>query len=718
MAVPIESRKAFKKRVHAQLESPVLQKALPRALHDLNQKRLSSLNEIDFEHLRHELSLRKTAYQSKYNELFNTFKQKAESQGAFVHFAEDEKVACEIILKIVQSRNAKLVVKSKSMATEEIHLNRYLESAGINVVETDLGERLVQLSGSKPSHLVAPAIHLTKEEAARLISEQSKRKVPAEHEEILAEARRQLRELFLTADIGISGANLAVAETGSIVIVSNEGNVELATTLPPVHIAVFGIDKIVETLDDLPLVLRLLPRSGTGQRITSYVSIISGPSRSADIEQSLAIGVHGPNELHMVVIDNGRTKAVTSPYAPALNCIRCGACADVCPPYMAVGGHVFGHIYTGPIGLVLTGIHHGLENAGNPNTLCAQCGACAEACPAEIPIPELILKMRQEYVEKFGMPLKKRLLLESFEHYRLKAFGYPFASIVGQLFAAGVPMAKLMENSLFTRSARDDPAEKDVPTAYLFPGCLVDMFAHQQGRSFASLLRYSGFRVVYPDVPICCGLVAFNAGDRAKSERMIKATIDEILSKPAQIVVSPSTSCTAFLVNDAKKVLAQDSEYLDKLEQILSRLIIGTNFLDELSCRLEGKLPEDLKSVAYHDSCQSLRDLKIYDQPRQILSRLNCEYEVIQGPAYCCGFGGSFSFDYPDVAAKLADWKIDAILESGKKVIVSDNPGCLIHLQARVQQRGLKLKVMHLAEVVDTFIRFGGVDHGTNTLNR
>src|SRR5439155_1188460 len=290
-----------------------------------------------------------------------------------------------------------VVTKVKSMASEEIELNPYLENLGMEVVETDLGERMVQLTHTRPSHLIAPAIHLTKENAAEVFGTEPT------VEAIQSHARASLRKKFIEASVGISGANMAIAETGTLVLVTNEGNADLTTTLPPVHIALFGIDKLVASLDDAVAVLRMLPRSGTGQIITSYVNWITGPSRSADIEQSLTIGVHGPRELHCVILDNGREKMLDDPiFRDALTCIRCGACSNACPPFMAVSGHQFGHIYNGPIGLVLTPFHHGLDTADLPNTLCVQCNACQEICPVDIPLPRQILEHRRPALPAAG----------------------------------------------------------------------------------------------------------------------------------------------------------------------------------------------------------------------------------------------------------------------------------------------------------------------------
>src|SRR5256886_2376799 len=364
----------------------------------LRGRRNAAFESFDFAKGRADLKRRRQANLERLPELLEQFAERLAAVGGVVHFAKDANEAREIIGQLCWNAGTGLppgtrmvVTKSKSMATEEIGLNAYLEGLGIEVVETDLGERMVQLTHTHPSHLIAPAIHLTKEDAAAVFGTEPT------VEAIQLHARESLREKFIEATVGISGANMAIAETGTIVLVTNEGNADLTTTLPPVHIALFGIDKLVATLDDAVAVLRMLPRSATGQLISSYVNWITGPSRSADIEQSLTIGVHGPREMHCVILDNGRTEMLADPtFKDALTCIRCGACSNACPPFMAVSGHQFGgHAYNGPIGLVLSPFHHGLQDADLANTLCAQCNACQEICPVDIPLPRQILEHRR-----------------------------------------------------------------------------------------------------------------------------------------------------------------------------------------------------------------------------------------------------------------------------------------------------------------------------------
>src|SRR5438128_7406188 len=398
----------------------------------LRGRRNAAFESFDFAKGRAELKRRRQANLERLPELLDQFAQRLAAAGGAVHLAKDANEAREIIGQLCWNAGTGLppgtrmvVTKSKSMATEEIGLNAYLEGLGIEVVETDLGERMVQLTHTHPSHLIAPAIHLTKEDAARVFGTEPT------VEAIQAHARESLRQKFISAAVGISGANMAIAETGTVVIVTNEGNADLTTTLPPVHIALLGIDKVVASLDDAVAMLRMLPRSGTGQIMTSYVNWITGPSRSADIEQSLTIGVHGPREMHCVILDNGRDEMRADPiFRDALTCIRCGACSNACPAFMAVSGHQFGHIYNGPIGLVLTPFHHGLHEADLPNTLCTQCNACQEICPVDIPLPRQILEHRR----RGRKSLRKRSLLGVWER----------PALADAVLRAGAPFSRLL----------------------------------------------------------------------------------------------------------------------------------------------------------------------------------------------------------------------------------------------------------------------------------
>lgn len=317
--------------------------------------------------------------------------QNVERAGGVVHWAADAGEARRIIVDLARARGVERVVKSKSMVSEEIELNHALERVGIEAVETDLGEWIVQLAHERPSHLIAPAFHKSKEEVAELFSRALKRQVEADVPSMVRLARDELRAKFLNAQMGISGANFVVAETGTIVVVENEGNGRLASSVPPLHLALTGIEKVVPTWDDLAVLLALLPRSGTGQKITSYVSFITGPRRAGDVD--------GPREFHLVFLDNGRTKLLAGELREALQCIRCGACLNACPVYGHIGGHAYGWTYAGPIGSILTPAYGGLSEFHDLPHASSLCGACRDICPVRIDIPRLLVALREREVD-------------------------------------------------------------------------------------------------------------------------------------------------------------------------------------------------------------------------------------------------------------------------------------------------------------------------------
>ncbi len=312
--------------------------------------------------------------------------------GGQVHFARDAEQANEIVAEIARSHQVKVATKSKSMVSEELDLNRTLEANGVEVFETDLGEYIIQLAEETPSHLVAPALHKTKEQVSELFHDKLGVPLTDDIEEMARVARETLRQKFLDADLGISGANFLVAETGSLVIITNEGNGRLCTSAPRIHVGITGMEKVIPSLQDLAVFLRLLPRSATGQRLTSYVSMVTGPRRKEDED--------GPEEFHLVLVDNGRSKLLADPdLREALYCIRCGACLNTCPVYRTIGGHAYGWVYPGPIGAIVSPMLVGLNQAKDLPQASSLCGACREVCPVKINIPRMLLHLRHKLKE-------------------------------------------------------------------------------------------------------------------------------------------------------------------------------------------------------------------------------------------------------------------------------------------------------------------------------
>ena len=287
-------------------------------------------------------------------------------------------------------------MKSKSMVTEEIELNEHLEAAGLRVIETDLGEFIAQLAGDTPSHIIAPVLHMTRQDVGRLFSERLEVEYTDDPTELNRIARRHLRDIFLQADAGITGVNLGVADSGSIILVTNEGNGRLTSTAPPLHIAVMGMERLVADWPSAAAVVETLARSGTGQRLTSYTNVITGPRRPGDPD--------GPDELHVVIVDNGRSDVLGGTTAEILACIRCGACLNACPVFRQVGGHAYGTVYSGPVGAVVTPGLHGLEPWWELPYASTLCGACEEVCPIRIRIPSMLLELRRQTAEEGLLP--------------------------------------------------------------------------------------------------------------------------------------------------------------------------------------------------------------------------------------------------------------------------------------------------------------------------
>ncbi|MED0686021.1 LutB/LldF family L-lactate oxidation iron-sulfur protein [Anoxybacillus ayderensis] len=334
--------------------------------------------------------------------------ENVKKRGGHVFFAQTAEEANEYICRVVESKQAKKIVKSKSMVTEEIHMNAALEKLGCEVIETDLGEYILQVDDhDPPSHIVAPALHKNKEQIRDVFKEKLAYTKTENPEELALHARHMLRNEYMTADVGITGCNFAVAETGSITLVTNEGNADLVTALPKTQITVMGMERIVPTFEEMEVLVSLLTRSAVGQKLTSYITVLTGPRDEGEVD--------GPEEFHLVIVDNGRSDILGTEFQPVLQCIRCAACVNVCPVYRHIGGHSYGSIYSGPIGAVLSPLLGGYDDYKELPYASTLCAACTEACPVKIPLHELLLKHRQTIVEREGKaPISEKLAMKAF----------------------------------------------------------------------------------------------------------------------------------------------------------------------------------------------------------------------------------------------------------------------------------------------------------------
>ncbi|OGA46213.1 MAG: iron-sulfur cluster-binding protein [Betaproteobacteria bacterium RIFCSPLOWO2_12_FULL_62_58] len=445
----------FKARAGGKLADANLQGALRKLQSNFVKGRAERVAELDnFEVIRDAAAAIRDRALDHLDVYLDEFERNATARGTVVHWAETTQEVNRIVCELAAKYNVRKAVKSKSMVSEECALNDALEAAGIEVVETDLGEYILQLAKEPPSHIVAPVVHKTRGEVSDLFEEKHHLPRKTDIAALTREAREMLRGHFLTADMGISGANFVVAETGSTLIVTNEGNGRMVTTLPRVHVAITGIEKVVPTLEDVTTLLRLLPRHGTGQTITNYISVTTGVKSAGELD--------GPEHFHVILVDAGRTRLIGSDLQPMLRCIRCGACMNHCPVYQSVGGHAYGWVYPGPMGSVLTPMYVGLENAldlPNASTLCNQCGV---VCPVKIPLPDLMRKLRERQFERGLKPWSERLGLRLWGWVAQRPGLYAMMVKVGaRLLARMGGAGKLIHNLPFSggwTGGRDLPA--------------------------------------------------------------------------------------------------------------------------------------------------------------------------------------------------------------------------------------------------------------------
>jgi L-lactate dehydrogenase complex protein LldF len=431
----------FPARATAALADPVLQKALFKLQTEFRRDRAAMLSRMpEFDALRGQARAIKEHVLDHLDTYLEQFEANIIARGGSVHWCRDGSEASDTVRRLCQESGARLVVKSKSMLTEEIDLNRCLEQAGIETVETDLGEYILQLRKEPPSHIVMPAIHLNAAQVGETFRTGHPEEDPGrdlnDRDLLLAEARAKLREKFLQADVGITGANFLIAETGTIVLVTNEGNADLVHSLPRTHIVVAGIEKIVPGLAEAVALIRVLARSATTQEITSYTSFVTGPRREDDIG--------GPTRFHVVLVDNGRSKLLDGPFRDVLRCIRCGACQSLCPVYGAAGGHAYGSVYGGPIGAVLTPAMVGIAAARHLPEASSLCGQCEEVCPVGIPLPRLLRQWREAAFADPAIPVAGKVWL------RLWAF----AARRPKLYRPAVRAAVLFLNLMAGRRGR------------------------------------------------------------------------------------------------------------------------------------------------------------------------------------------------------------------------------------------------------------------------
>jgi iron-sulfur cluster protein len=702
----------YQERINQALAAPRLQDTLHRFADAYLLSREAAFAGMDFEALRAGIAAMKDDVRERREEYLSQFTRNAEAAGARVYMARTAQEANAYIVSLARQRSVRLVVKSKSMASEETHLNHALAEAGIKALETDLGEWIIQLAGQRPSHMVMPAIHMTKEEVAELFGKETGRVEPAEIPHLVQVAREQLRQGYLDADMGISGANLAVAETGGIALITNEGNARLVTTLPKIHVALVGTEKLVPTLEDAHKIIDVLPKNATGQLITSYVSWIRGAVPCAD----------GDKELHIVLLDNGRSSLAESlPCRDALRCIKCGACANVCPVYQTVGGHVFGHIYISAIGIILTAFFHGLENAAELVRACIGCRACVAVCPSGIDLESIILHLREVLGDKEGIGAGKALVFKRIMRNRALFHTMIRAASLLQkpvthgertirhlpLFFAGLTEWRSLP-AIADRSLRDQwqdiaqQVEKPRYRVAFFAGCLNDFVYPELGRDLIKVLNHLGVVVSFPKEQNCCGVPALYSGDRATATALAEQNVAALLAGNPDFVVTTCPTCTMALQRDFVDLLHDRPRWALQAEQLAAMTIDLSRFIVE-KCdggqALSGLAAAE--KITYHDSCHLKRGAGVWREPRQLLTSSGYELVEMGHSDRCCGFGGSYSFtSHPDIAKHILADKISDIDQSGATCVAMDCPGCLMQIHGGLDKQGKQVRAAHTVSLL------------------
>lgn len=705
--------KQYREELQESLDNEFLRKTMDTFAVAYREGRNKAFAGMDVPELIKEIADAKDACAKNLDGLYAQFKEEAEKRGVKVHLAQDADEANRIIADIAQKANVKKIVKSKSMTSEETLLNHHLESENLEVVETDLGEWIIQLRQEGPSHMVMPAIHLSRYQVADLFGKVTDQKQDTDPEKLTKVARRELRKEYATADMGITGANFCVAENGHIGLVTNEGNARLCSTLPRVHVALAGLDKLMPTMHDALRILKALPRNATGQNLTSYVTWVGGATECAT-------GPDRKKEMHIVFLDNGRRALAEDPlFSQVFRCVRCGACANVCPVYRLVGGHKMGHIYIGAIGLILTYFFHGKDKAKNLIHNCINCEACKDICAGGIDLPRLIKEIRSMINDEDGAPVEATLLGKVLKNrklfHTLLRFGKfaqrPVKDSQDGQFLRHLPMMFMKEQGFRSLpTIADKPFRDAFPslnpnianpsiTVGLFSGCVQDFVYPEQMEAAVKVFARQGVGMEFPLEQSCCGLPVQMMGEKQAAIEVAMQNVDAFAKSDCDYIVTLCASCASHLKENYPKLLAERPLYAQKARDFAKKVIDFSSFTRDVLKLDTDAFQNGGEKVAYHSPCHLCRGMGVVEQPRELIAMAG-EYAPSAEEDVCCGFGGTFSMKFPELSHELLGKKLNNAEKTGAKRLVTDCPGCIMQIRGGAKVKGTEMKVGHIAELL------------------
>lgn len=714
------NQRDLRKEIEAKLKDEVLRRALGRFAEvypGAREKAFENVEDVDA--LREQFKNMKIRSVEHIEELADQFECEATKRGAKFFRAKDGNALKEYLINLCKEKGVQRIVKSKSMASEEIHLNKSLEQAGFRVKETDLGEWIIAVAGHRPSHMVMPAIHLNKEQVAGYFSKELQRDIAPDIPYMVQVARQNLREEFLQADLGITGANFGIAENGAIGLVTNEGNARLVTTLPRIHVVIIGYEKLIPTIQDAACLMRILPRNGTCQLMTSYMTMVDGVTPT--MVQQDGKWVEVDKELHIILLDNGRLKAAHDDKLKEIyNCLRCAACLNVCPVYALVGGHVYGHIYAGGIGAILTALLNSMGDFEKINEMCIGCRKCTEVCAGKINIPGLIEELRSRAVKEHGLPFAARVVFENVLANRKVFHSLLRLASVGQkpfqsgnmirhlpLFLAGMAKDRSLP-AIADQPLRDkisrisrkiaNPAKR----VAFFSGCNIDFVFPKTGESVFKVLQDLNMEVVFPEDQSCCGKPVLGMGDRETAKSIAKRNIKAFEQADADVIIAACPTCAETWHQTYQELFADDAEWKERAEKVAHKVREFTSFVAE-EYEKAGRLmkTDGATKIVYHDSCHMKRGLGIYKEPRKLLDASpNYQLVEMKDCDKCCGMAGAFGLKYAELSIPILMQKLTSIKDSGAQVVAVACPACMMQIQGGLDKHLPEVTVKHVADIL------------------